>query len=152
MWCQAKHLSQKLGRLLAVEFEFSQQSEKLVLFGISKACDELGPERLILILCSWIPNAFGLGKGHWVSRWLQESCRIGRHPSQCCGREIEHHLCEQYTRVIFPKWPESEKFRHVVIWDEEAACVELPWCRFLCSRARVKQSPNSMFNTIYHLR
>jgi hypothetical protein len=63
VWCQVIHLSQKMGRYFVVEFEISQQSVKLTLFGIAKACNELSLERLILILCWWILCAVGyLGK------------------------------------------------------------------------------------------
>jgi hypothetical protein len=36
--------------------------------------------------------------------------------------------------------------------DEEVMCVELPRDRFLCSKARLTQSQNSIFNTVYHFR
>jgi hypothetical protein len=102
MWCQATHLSQQLGRLLVVEFDFGQQSVKLTVFGITKACNEFSLERRILILCWWIPYAVGyLGKD---ARFVDVESIFIR--VDFVNVKSSFLLCEPETRVVFPKWRE----------------------------------------------
>jgi hypothetical protein len=98
-----------LGKLLVVKFELGQQSMKLMLFGISKACDVLSLERLILILCWWISYAIGyLCKDAWFLDGCKHRVESVFVWVSVVVVKSSLHLCEPETRFFFPKWQESE--------------------------------------------
>jgi hypothetical protein len=113
-----------LGKLLVVEFELGQQSLKLALFGISKACSELSLEIRLLILSWWIPYAIGyLCKDAWFldgCKYRVESVfvRVG-----VVDVKSSLYLCEPETRFVFPKWQASEASRGVMWWCDAATDV-----------------------------